>query len=511
MALKDMPAHLPPISPAIVEQIDAPAPGFVPGAVAALPAPHDSDNRKDVGFLYTQLVAAEAVASGAVQKTGDTMTGMLDINLPASSGVIQQWRHQGITDAFVSTSGNFVVRGNLGVGPFADTPEHRYRFNEPEIESWFTNTENPKSGGRGIHINKISQVLPQDAPSHVVSFDVDDVPAWEIGVDFETQQGGAFNGTSDFVVAYDHSAGIIDDLSGADTGADILRISPAKHATTHGQGPKFLFDFKAGSPRTFPDFCTFNGGLGLGGVKIAFNHDVTKTALSMSQRSATHNRVAMTFANGNDAGPIWQIGMDLLAASRSSWGFGFRDDKTTSAKDNRIFIEGTDNLIGKIGFSTILPMATHHLLFSNAAGAFDTVQSHWLASFEDTGVDAAHHNRAINIQSILDAGTVKNYLWLSGSLGTTSTTTTPTVTSTGAGAFGLERTDTELSLATAAAGTNQTIVRGLRMGTAGQLGFFGGSPAAKPTVTGAKGSNAALASLLTALAGLGLLTDSSSA
>lgn len=39
------------------------------------------------------------------------------------------------------------------------------------------------------------------------------------------------------------------------------------------------------------------------------------------------------------------------------------------------------------------------------------------------------------------------------------------------------------------------------------LGFFGAAPAAKPTVAGSKGGNAALASLLSALASLGLVTD----
>jgi hypothetical protein len=43
------------------------------------------------------------------------------------------------------------------------------------------------------------------------------------------------------------------------------------------------------------------------------------------------------------------------------------------------------------------------------------------------------------------------------------------------------------------------------------LGFFGGAAAAKPTVSGSRGANAALASLLTGLASLGLLTDSSTA
>jgi hypothetical protein len=43
----------------------------------------------------------------------------------------------------------------------------------------------------------------------------------------------------------------------------------------------------------------------------------------------------------------------------------------------------------------------------------------------------------------------------------------------------------------------------------GNVGFYGGVPTTKPTVTGSRGANAALASLLTALAGLGLIVDSS--
>jgi hypothetical protein len=44
----------------------------------------------------------------------------------------------------------------------------------------------------------------------------------------------------------------------------------------------------------------------------------------------------------------------------------------------------------------------------------------------------------------------------------------------------------------------------------GNVGFNNTSPIAKPTVTGSRGSNAALASLLTALANYGLITDSTS-
>lgn len=45
----------------------------------------------------------------------------------------------------------------------------------------------------------------------------------------------------------------------------------------------------------------------------------------------------------------------------------------------------------------------------------------------------------------------------------------------------------------------------------GNLGFNGAPPISKPSVTGSRGGNAALASLLTALANLGLITDSSTA
>jgi hypothetical protein len=42
----------------------------------------------------------------------------------------------------------------------------------------------------------------------------------------------------------------------------------------------------------------------------------------------------------------------------------------------------------------------------------------------------------------------------------------------------------------------------------GGAGFNGAAPAAKPTVSGSRGGNEALASLLSALAGMGLITDS---
>lgn len=52
---------------------------------------------------------------------------------------------------------------------------------------------------------------------------------------------------------------------------------------------------------------------------------------------------------------------------------------------------------------------------------------------------------------------------------------------------------------------------GNNLAIVGNVGFYGTFPAAKPTITGSRGGNAALADLLTKLATLGLITDSSSA
>jgi hypothetical protein len=62
-----------------------------------------------------------------------------------------------------------------------------------------------------------------------------------------------------------------------------------------------------------------------------------------------------------------------------------------------------------------------------------------------------------------------------------------------------------------ASGTDKEILRGESTGSAAALGFFGAPAVTKPTVSGSRGGNAALASLITALANVGLITDSSTA
>jgi hypothetical protein len=56
----------------------------------------------------------------------------------------------------------------------------------------------------------------------------------------------------------------------------------------------------------------------------------------------------------------------------------------------------------------------------------------------------------------------------------------------------------------------ETMVPVISISNNSKLSFFNATPTTKPTVTGSRGSNAALTSLLTQLATLGLITDSSS-
>lgn len=74
-------------------------------------------------------------------------------------------------------------------------------------------------------------------------------------------------------------------------------------------------------------------------------------------------------------------------------------------------------------------------------------------------------------------------------------------------AFSAQGADANITFAVFGKGTGGTLIES----NAGRLAFYGGTPAAKPAITGSRGGNAALASVLTQLATLGLLTDSTTA
>jgi hypothetical protein len=59
--------------------------------------------------------------------------------------------------------------------------------------------------------------------------------------------------------------------------------------------------------------------------------------------------------------------------------------------------------------------------------------------------------------------------------------------------------------------SSAAVTCGANLRVNGNVGFYNTAAAAKQTVSGAKGSNAALASLMTALVAMGLVTDTTSA
>jgi hypothetical protein len=124
----------------------------------------------------------------------------------------------------------------------------------------------------------------------------------------------------------------------------------------------------------------------------------------------------------------------------------------------------------------------------NATGALIKANGYFVR-----GLD--FNNATISSQAILFAAS-QQVSW-GGSVISGTATTWSASTGTGTGEGGLYCNNYA-----------QLALRWSSSGSAPQLGFFGAAVTGKPTVTGSKGANAALTSLMTALSNLGLVTDS---
>lgn len=144
-----------------------------------------------------------------------------------------------------------------------------------------------------------------------------------------------------------------------------------------------------------------------------------------------------------------------------------------------------------------------------AFGAYVGVLSFCRFTFPSSGV-VCHPGQASNVGLTIQGDTAQsaNLLELWGKSSTSDraqgSLTTDWVDSTDA----TRKARITLSAFDTAA---REVMRGEGTGSAAAIGFLGASAIARPTVTGSRGGNAALASLLTALASLGLITDSTTA
>lgn len=221
-----------------------------------------------------------------------------------------------------------------------------------------------------------------------------------------------------------------------------------------------------------------------------------------------------TFING--------LGVVTLVTAASSGGIsGIESDVNT------------DNVVGD--FTGGLSAFQAYVNF-NGAGTLDSGFGYYLGQVKSTGVmDSFYGLWENDLGSINGAGSITNpyYSWFdSRGVRRVKEDTTfdsvgqaiealynPQFTKYTPGAVDFERvvlgqwSGNVAQIGTEAGGTGTP--RGLELiGPSvkidGTIGFYGHAAAAKPTVTGSRGANAALASLLTGLAGLGLLVDSSS-
>lgn len=168
---------------------------------------------------------------------------------------------------------------------------------------------------------------------------------------------------------------------------------------------------------------------------------------------------------------------------------------TTTAVQGTTFEVDISSNVRLLVTSTLITLSVPNLTFSNSGlGGANVVISH--ANESSVGTTASMTVRA---QSNSFAGAPGGDLFLQAgsSLGASGS----------GGSVGMQPgtgvTANGEAWIKEAGGTKQ-----VRVNTTG-IGFFNTTPIAKPTVTGSRGANAALASLLTNLASYGLLTDSS--
>lgn len=152
---------------------------------------------------------------------------------------------------------------------------------------------------------------------------------------------------------------------------------------------------------------------------------------------------------------------------------------------------------GSANWITIMAPGQGNLPGIGVAGAA-TDQGITIASKGNGSITLLSQNGYSFLANFIPAASGTNYFqFLAG-----ATTVAPVISAVGG--------DTNIHLGLTAKGTGMVYsTSDFKIG--GKVGFNNTNPAAKPTVSGAKGSNAALASLLAALVSYGLITDTTTA
>ena len=253
--------------------------------------------------------------------------------------------------------------------------------------------------------------------------------------------------------------------------------------------------------------------VGFFGGAVTFGYNGVNTS-TMNALTITPNAVATTATTFTTVGPVTHTtglttsnaGADfsVIAGSATTGSVGGKINLTGGAGAGTTSTGGSINLVGGTGNGTLISIGGA-INLTSGSGAGGSSQS--AGAITLTGASAPNGGGNITLTS--------------GNVTATSSTGSPIIlrlgsgTTTG-GSLQINGTGSTNNLtvtpgATAAAAAVIASVGSGGLQINGIVGFNNTAPVAKPTVTGAKGSNAALASLLTALASYGLITDSSTA
>ncbi len=278
-----------------------------------------------------------------------------------------------------------------------------------------------------------------------------------------------------------------------------------------------------GTPAPGPAFIVAEGACSMrpaaGSVPAGYLYYCTDTnVLYFSDGTSTWTAIGGTISYKSLTGPGVNATPGALTQAggffvNDTAGDGITINETGGAT---ILIESTSgislgNLSGSFGLNIVDNTASGMTLTQNSSGGINLV-GHGLGGIHLTESTAGHIALTANGTggvSLTDNGT--------GGIGITAASSGGITML--AGNSGLTSpTGVSITEAGAGAGTGVTIQSNLRSVdieagaklslNANQLSFFSATGTGKPTITGSKGGNAALASLLTALAGFGLIVDS---
>ena len=304
---------------------------------------------------------------------------------------------------------------------------------------------------------------------------------------------GAFDQGTTILTFYDEAGGSYDQTLTVN-GNEFLFNCDVSAPTYYGSGASLTGIPSLSNANTWSKLQTFTGGVsspgGSGSVRIgaaAAANGSNCVAIGASASTGTGGScfVIGTFTNPSNYSNIFALGVGATVTGNSAFAAGTSASATGSAVgvgDSAVASGGDSVAVGgNATASHAGSVSIGRVALSSAAGDI---------TFGGYGAST----RTLRLCSPSSADNCREMFAVATSL----TDTTDAV-----------RTSRAAFTVVGSAARQEFIAASGNASGGVKIGFFGATAVVKPTVTGSRGGNAALASLLTALANLGLVTDSS--